>query len=45
MVMEDMCEKLLEEGMVRDRVMAVVFVLEEVVLRLFCRYGLQNDRS
>ena len=45
MVKEELCEKVVEVRWVSDRVMAVVLVFEEDVLRLTCGYALQSGRS
>ena len=44
MVKEELCEKVVEVRRVSDRVMAVVLVFEEYVLRLISRYALQSGR-
>ena len=41
-VKEELCEKVVEVRRVSDRVMAVVVVYEEDVLRLICGYGMQG---
>ena len=43
MVMEELCEKMVEVRKLSERVMNVVF--EEDVLRLICGYAPQNGRS
>ena len=43
MMMEELCEKVLEVRRVSDRVMTLVF--EEDVLMLICGYASQNGRS
>ena len=40
MVLEELCEKVVDVGRVGDRVMAIVLVFEENVLRLNCGYAL-----
>ena len=45
MVKEELCEKVVEVRMVSDRVMNVVVVFEEDVLRLICGYAPQSGRS
>ena len=42
MVMEEQCEKTVEVRRVSDRVMTVVVVFEEDVLRLICGYAPQS---
>ena len=44
MVKEELCEKVVDVGRVRDGVVAVVLIFEEGVPRLICRYTLQNER-
>ena len=44
MMKEELCEKVLEVRRMSDRIMAVVFVFEEDVLRLTCVYVLKNGR-
>ena len=39
MVKEELCEKVVEVRRVNDRVMAVVLIFEEDMLRLICRYA------
>ena len=43
-VKEDLCEKVVEVRRVSYRVMTVVVVFEEDVLRLICWYALQSGR-
>ena len=45
MVKEELCETVVEVRIVSDRVMTVVDVFEEDVLRLICWYVPQNGRS
>ena len=45
MAKEEPCEKVVEARRVSDRVMAVVFVFEEDVLRLICGQALQSGRN
>ena len=45
MVKVELCEKVVEVRRVGDRVMAVVVVFEEDVLRLICRDAQQSGRS
>ena len=42
---EELSHKVVEERMVGDRVMTVVVVLKEDVLRLLCGYAPQSGRS
>ena len=42
---DELCEKVVDVGRVSDRVMAVVLVSQQGVLRLICRYVLQSGRS
>ena len=44
MVKEELCEKVVEVRRRCDRVMTVVMVLEEEVLRIICVYGPQSGR-
>ena len=44
LVKEDLCEKVVEVRRRSDRVMTVVMVLEEEVLRIICVYGPQRGR-
>ena len=44
-VKKELCEKVVELGWVSDRVMAVVFVIYESVLRLTCGYTPQSGKS
>ena len=41
MVKEELCENVVEVRRVSDRVMTVVFIFEEDVLRLICGYAIQ----
>ena len=45
MVKEELCEKVLKVRRVSDRVMAVVLVFKEDVLRIICGYALQSGKS
>ena len=45
MVKEELCEKVIEVRRVIDRVMTVVIVFEEDVLRLICGYAPQSGKS
>ena len=45
MVKEELCEKVVEVRRVSDRVMAVVVIFEEDVLRLICGCAPQSGRS
>ena len=42
---EELCENVVEVGRVSDRVMTVVVVIEEDMLRLICGYAPQSRRS
>ena len=42
---EELCEKVVDVRRVSDRVMTVVVVYEEDMLRLICAYDLQSGRS
>ena len=42
---KELCDKVVEVGRVSDRVMTVVVVFEEDVLRLICGYTPQSGRS
>ena len=42
MVKDDLCEKVVDVGRVSDRVMTVVVVFEENVLRLVCGCAVQS---
>ena len=44
MVKEELCENMVEVRRVSDRVMAVVLVFEEDVLKLICWYAPQSGR-
>ena len=44
-VKEELCEKAVEARMVSDRVMTLVVVFKEDVLRLICGYDPQSGRS
>ena len=45
MVKEELCEKVVEVRMVRDRVMTAVLDFEQDVLRLICGYAQQRGKS
>ena len=45
MVKEELCEKVIEVRRRSDRVMAVVLVFEEEVVRVICGYGPQSGRD
>ena len=45
LVKEELCEKVVEVRWRSDRVMTVVTVLEEEVLRIICVYGPQSGRT
>ena len=45
MVNEELCQKVVEVRIVKDRVMEVVVVFEEHALRLICRYYAQSGRK
>ena len=45
MVKEELCEKVVGVRRVSDRVMIVVVVFEEDVLRLICGHAPQNGRN
>ena len=42
---EELCEKVVEVRRRSDRVMTVVMMLEEDVLRIICVYGPQSSRT
>ena len=44
-VKEELCEKVVEVGRVSDRVMTVVVVFEEDVLRLICGFAPQSGEG
>ena len=44
MVKEELCEKVVEVRRISDRVMTIVVVFEEGVLRLICGYTPQSGR-
>ena len=44
-VKEELCEKVVEVRRLRDRVMTLLVVFEEDVLRLICGYAPQSGRS
>ena len=45
MVKDELCEQVVDVSRVSDRVMAVVLVFEEDVLRLICGYAPQSVRK
>ena len=45
MVKQVLCENVVDVRRMISRVMAVVLVVEENVLRLICEYSLQSGRS
>jgi len=45
LIKEELCEKVVEVRRKSDRVMAVVLIFEEVVVRVICAHGPQSGRS
>ena len=45
LVKEELCEKVVEVRRRSDRVMSIVMVFEEEVLRVICGYGPQSGRT
>ena len=44
-IVKELCKKVVEERRLSDRMMTVVLVIEDDVLRLTCGYALQSGRS
>ena len=45
MMKEDLCEKVVEVRRISDRVLTVIVLFEDDVLRLICVYAQQSERS